>query len=304
MLNIRAGSLPKVPNLIEEKGQKDTACFSHNYVILQMLSRLFPQEKPAAKIGLALSGGGTKGIAHAGVLKFLQEKNIRPHIIAGASAGSIVAGLYGIGKSPEEILNFFKSIYFFKWKHFVFNRPGFINSDSFKTYFYPVFKDARIDDLDIKVHIVSTDLVSGNTHVFDGQTKVIDAIIASSAFPGITTPYPLDEILYSDGGILNNFPADIIKGKCDKLIGVFASPQQILNRSQLNSIKSVTVRAFDLLSYRIEYPKFAFCDWLICPQKLSGYGTFENKRQRMDEIFQIGYDEAKITYNESRLQSL
>jgi NTE family protein len=250
------------------------------------------------RIGLALSGGGTKGIAHAGVLKFLEEKNIQPTILAGASAGSIVACLYAIGKSPEDILEFFKSVYFFKWNHIVFNRPGFINSEAFKKYFLPIFGDTKIKDFKIEVNIVSTDLVSGETHVFEENTKVIDAIIASSAFPGITTPYSLDEILYSDGGILNNFPVDVIKNKCDKMIGIYVSPQQILTRNQLNSIRAITVRSFDLLSHKIEQPKFDYCDWFICPQKLSGYGTFETKKNKMDEIFEIGYEEAKNTYRE------
>ena len=263
---------------------------------------MLPQKKHTdekqQKTGLTLSGGGTKGIAHAGVLKFLEEKNIRPSIISGASAGSIVAALYGIGKTPEQILHFFKSVQFFKWSHFVFNRPGFINSDAFKTYFRPVFGDKRIKDLEIETHIVSTDLVSGNTIVFGGDTRIIDAVIASSAFPGVTTPYPLDEVLYADGGILNNFPADVIRNKCDQLIGVYASPQQVLTRSQLNSIKAITVRAFDLLAFRIEQPKFQYCDWFICPRELSAYGTFETKHSRMDEIFEIGYKEAKATYKD------
>ena len=65
------------------------------------------------QLGLVLSCGGTKGIAHAGVLKFLIEKNIQPDILACCSAGSIVGSLHAIGKSPEEILDFFKSVYFF-----------------------------------------------------------------------------------------------------------------------------------------------------------------------------------------------
>ena len=64
-------------------------------------------------IGLILSGGGSKGLAHAGVIKFLEEQNIRPDRIAGTSAGSIVGALYAWGKTPEEILTFFKSIYLF-----------------------------------------------------------------------------------------------------------------------------------------------------------------------------------------------
>lgn len=260
------------------------------------------QNNKKHKTGIVLSGGGTKGIAHAGVIKFLEEKNIQPSIIAGASAGSIVAGLYGMNKSSEEMLSFFKSVYFFSWKHFTFNRPGFINSDAFVKYFDPVFKDTAIKDLHKEVYIVSTDLVSGETKIFSEQTKVKHAIIASSAFPGITTPYNVDEVLYADGGILNNFPADIIRPKCENLIGIFVSPQQVLARHQLNSIKSITIRAFDLLSFRIEQPKFALCDWFICPQKLSAYGTFENKRTRMDDIFEIGYNEAKATFTDDLLE--
>ena len=80
-----------------------------------------------SKLGLVLSGGGTRGLAHAGVLKFLNEKNIKPNILSCCSAGSIVGSLYAFGKSPEEILDFFQSIYFFNWKHFTFNQPGSVS---------------------------------------------------------------------------------------------------------------------------------------------------------------------------------
>lgn len=73
------------------------------------------------KIGIVFSGGGIKGLAHAGVLKFLEEKAIYPNVISCCSTGSIVGGLYAIGKKQEEILEFFKSIYFFHWKHSAFN---------------------------------------------------------------------------------------------------------------------------------------------------------------------------------------
>ena len=80
------------------------------------------------KIGLVLSGGGTKGISEAGVLQFLEDKNISPEIIAGTSAGAIVGTMHAFGKKPEEILDFFKSIYFFHWKHFTFKKPTVIGS--------------------------------------------------------------------------------------------------------------------------------------------------------------------------------
>ena len=86
------------------------------------------------KLGLVLSGGGTKGVAHAGVLKFLEVKGIQPQILAGASVGSIVSSLYAVGKTPKEILDFFKSVYFFNWKHIAFNKPGIVKSAVFKIY--------------------------------------------------------------------------------------------------------------------------------------------------------------------------
>ena len=99
------------------------------------------------KLGLVLSGGGTRGVAHAGALKFLTEKNICPDVLACCSAGSIVGALYTIGKSPEELVNFFKSVYFFNWRHFTFNKPGFISSIVFSEYLNPVFGTMTIDDL-------------------------------------------------------------------------------------------------------------------------------------------------------------
>lgn len=247
-------------------------------------------------LGLVLSGGGTKGVAHAGVFKFLAEKNIEPNILACCSAGSIVGSLYATGKSPQEILDFFKSIYFFNWKHFAFNKPGLVSSKIFRIYLEPIFQDMKIGDLDKDVRIVATELVSGTQVIFGKEFKVIDAIIASCSVPGVTTPYIIGEELYSDGGVLNNFPADIIKNECDKMIGVFVSPPQEIELKDLNSIKAIVSRSYDLLSYRTELHKFSYCDWFITSKKLAKYGMFERKPEILEEIFDIGYQAAADSY--------
>lgn len=244
------------------------------------------------KLGLVLSGGGTKGVAHAGVLKFLEEKNIQPDVLACCSAGSIVGSLYSAGKSPQEILDFFKSIYFFNWKHFAFNKPGLVSSKIFRIYLEPIFKDMKIGDLEKDLRIVATELVSGTQVIFGKEFKVIDAIIASCSVPGVTTPYIIGEELYSDGGVLNNFPADIIKNECEKMIGVFVSPPQEIELKDLNSIKAIVSRSYDLLSYRTELHKFSYCDWFITSKKLAKYGMFERKPEILEEIFEIGYQAA------------
>lgn len=253
-----------------------------------------------SKLGLVLSGGGTRGLAHAGVLKFLNEKNIKPNILSCCSAGSIVGSLYAFGKAPEEILDFFQSIYFFNWKHFTFNQPGLVSSAIFSTYLNPIFDDMTIGDLDKDIRIVATELITGQQKVFEKDYKVVDAIIASSCIPGISTPYFIGTEMYSDGGVLNNFPADVINNECDKLIGVYVTPPQDVEVSDLKSIRSVTTRAYELLSHRTEIYKFAFCDWFITSKRLSKYGTFERKPNRLETIFQIGYDEAKRTFHENQ----
>ena len=86
----------------------------------------------------------------------------------------------------------------------------------------------KIGDFKKEVNITATDIVTGELKIFDKETRVIDAIIASSSFPGIATPYMFGGVLYSDSGILNNFPADIIRDRCEKMIGVYLSlPQEV-----------------------------------------------------------------------------
>jgi NTE family protein len=254
-------------------------------------------------IGLILSGGGSKGIAHAGVLQFLEEKKIVPSRIAGTSAGAIVAAMYAWGKRPEEILDFFKSIYIFHWKHLTIKKAGIIDSESFKSYFYNIFKEAQIGDLKIPTQITATDMIKGKLKIFGEQTKIVDAILASSAFPGIISPYEIKGNIYSDGGILNHFPTDILQGQCETLIGVYVSPIQKIEAKDLNTIKSVTTRAFDLLSANTSIQKFNNCDWIIEPEELTLYSTFETNKTKMDAIYKIGYEIAKETYEKLNLKN-
>ena len=247
-------------------------------------------------IGLALSGGGSKGLAHAGVLKFLEEQNIKPSQIAGSSAGAIVGALYSWGKTPEEILTFFKSIYFFHWKHFTLKKAGIIDSESFKKYFEDIFKDAKMSDLKIPMHITATDMVKGKLKVFNNSSLIVDAVLASSAVPGVISPYIIGKNLYSDGGILNHFPTDVLQGRCDNIIGVYVSPIQKIEAKDLNSIKAVTTRAFDLLSANSNFQKFNNCDWVIEPEELTNFSTFETNKIKMDKIFEIGYQAAKKSF--------
>ena len=250
----------------------------------------------ATVFGLALSGGGHKGIAHAGVLKFLNEEGIYPEIISGTSAGSIVGGLYANGMKPEKILSFFKSVNLFSWSHLSFRKAGFLDADHFARYLTNEFGDKTIKDLEVELYISATEIERGKLKIFHKNTKVVSAILASSAFPGVFSPVVINNRIYSDGGILNNYPVNTIQGRCDFLIGSNVNPVLMYNQTRFTSIKSVALRAFEIMMMQNTFPQNELCDWHIQPEALANFSTFETSKKRMDEIFEIGYNEAKNNF--------
>ncbi|WP_317132124.1 patatin-like phospholipase family protein [Paenimyroides baculatum] len=229
--------------------------------------------------GLALSGGGHKGIAHAGVLQFLNEQEIFPEIISGTSAGSIVGGLYANGMTPKSILTFFKSVSLFSWTHLSFKKAGFLDADQFARYLDKEFGDKTIKDLDIELYISATEIERGKLKIFHKNTKVVSAILASSAFPGVFSPVIINNKVYSDGGILNNYPVNTIQGRCDFLIGSNVNPVLMYNQTRFTSIKSVALRAFEIMMMQNTFPQNELCDWHIQPEALANYSTFKHRKK-------------------------
>ena len=247
-------------------------------------------------IGITFSGGGTKGIAHAGVLKYFEEIQINPTMISATSAGAIVGSLYAWGFKPEQILEFVQKIDFFRWKYFTLRKAGFIDSQAFRSVFESIFGNTKIGDLDMKLYICATDMVRNRIKIFDAKSTIVDAILASCAFPGVMSPHVVNNIIYSDGGILNHFPTDIIQGRCDYIIGSYVSPLQKVDDKYLNSIKNVMSHALDLMQHQINQNKFRMCDILIQPKELATYSTFETNKQIMGKIYDIGYQSAKNAF--------
>lgn len=249
-------------------------------------------------IGLALSGGGHKGIAHAGVLQFLEEKGIFPKILAGTSAGSIVAALYAKGKTPQQILELFQSVTFFSWQVFTTRKAGLFDIDRLEIYLDKEFGEMKIGDLETEIFISATEMERGRLKIFNKDTLLKRAILASCAFPGVFSPVIINNRVYCDGGLLNNYPVNILQGRCDYLIGCNVNSVDDLSPQKFNSIKSITLRSFEIMMMHNAHLYRNLCDWHIEPKKLSTYYTFETSKKRMQEIFTIGYLEAKNTFVE------
>jgi NTE family protein len=253
------------------------------------------------KIGLVLSGGGVRGIAHIGAIKALEEYGIYPNIVSGSSAGSVVGALYCAGYTPDEMMNFFKVIPLFHINRFAFNKPGFINTDNFYADFNKYFEDDSFAGLKKKLYVTTVDLLNGVLKVFD-QGELIKPLLASCAFPGLFSPVSINELLYADGGILDNFPTAPIKEQCDRIIGVYASPLSTIKAQSLKYSINVLERAIRINYSKRSHFKFSNCDVMINPIKLVDYGLLDVSK--MQEIYDIGYDCAKEQLEECQFLEL
>ncbi len=197
------------------------------------------------KTGLVLSGGGVRGIAHIGAIKALEEMNIVPSHVAGTSAGAIIGALYAAGIGWEEILDFIKTVELFSLKKYALGKPGFVDTEKFYDRFKDLLPNDNFEALKKPLYITATNMLTGNLNVFS-KGELIRPILASAAFPGVFAPVKIEEGYYSDGGILNNFPTDLIKTHCDQLIGVYVNPFEKLQIVDLKHSYSIMERAYKI----------------------------------------------------------
>ncbi|OFW54920.1 MAG: hypothetical protein A2163_05250 [Actinobacteria bacterium RBG_13_35_12] len=181
---------------------------------LELEDLLAKYKKKGLKIGLALGGGSARGLAHVGVILALEAYNIPIDIIAGTSIGSVIGGLYASGatiRQLEEVaLSIKKSKTLFMLDP-VFPHSGLISGDRIEKMLNQfALKDKTFDDLSIFFATVAADVESG-AKVILNQGKVIDAVRASIAIPGIFTPVKYGDYYLVDGGVVDPVPVDVVK---------------------------------------------------------------------------------------------
>jgi NTE family protein len=160
------------------------------------------RQKNEPSVALVLSGGAARGLAHVGVISVLKEYKIPVDLIVGASFGSIVAGYYGYGYSIEQMLGFASKFTLWSLRDFKFPWSSFFNGDKEEDIFKRDMGEAKIEDLEIPVVLLAADLKNKESVIFE-QGRLSIAMRASSAFPGLFDPFPMEGRLLIDGGILN-----------------------------------------------------------------------------------------------------
>lgn len=201
------------------------------------------------KRGLVLSGGGHRGVAHVGAIKAFEEAGLPITAVSGTSAGAIVGALYAAGKSTDQMVSFFKNVKLFSWSRYARKKPGFIDTESFRDFMLTYFPKDDFSSLNKNLYVTATNLISGSIKVFQ-KGELIRALMASASFPGIFTPVRIERSLYADGGILDNFPIEPLKPKCDVIYGVDVSPMKKMQLTDFKSSFSVMERAYYLSVYK------------------------------------------------------
>ena len=284
------------------------------------------QPSRAPRIGLALSGGGARGLAHVGVLKVLEELRVPVHCVTGTSMGAIVGGAYASGGAPNQLQ---ERVIKANWEEIFRDRPPRAEisirrkADDYKTLFAPEYgvKDgglalpkgviagvsieaffrtltggaAGIDDfqkLPVPFRAVAADIESGEAVVIS-RGNVSHAMRASMSVPGAMAPVEIDGRLLVDGGIANNLPIDEARKLCGDVIIAVNISTPPLKREEITSALSVSLQLINFLGKQTverQLQSLTDRDILIAPELGSiTAGSFE----RAADAIRVGEEAAR-----------
>ena len=239
-------------------------------------------------VGVVLSGGGTRGFAHLGVLKALEESNIKPDIISSVSAGSVVGALYADGKTPEEILKVLTSKKLFTYLEITIPKTGLVKMSGFEKTLKKLLKAENFEDLSIPLKVFAVNMNTAKYTCFEKGPLAI-AVKASSSIPIIFQPVEINDELFTDGGLINNFPVEALEGKCKRIIGVNVNPLGV--KRNLDNLKIIAERTFQINIRSHTLERKHKCDLFIEPEGLDDYGLID--LSGANEVFDLGYKTAK-----------
>ncbi|EJL72102.1 patatin-like phospholipase family protein [Chryseobacterium populi] len=247
---------------------------------------LFSFKKKKPVIGLTLSGGGMRGIAHIAVLKALEEYDLKPEIISGTSAGSIIAAFYSFGKTPDEMMEIVKHTTFFSRSYLKLSKNGIFSSNFILKLLTDHFPKDNFDILKIPVIVAATEMTHGIVDFFS-EGPLFQPLLASSSVPFILPPVRIGEKIYVDGGVLDNLPIEPIIDKCNFLIASHVNSLSYDGLQKMSLMKEFD-RILHLAIAKSVYSKVKSCDIFLDPPKMTKFSLFNKKF--MDEMFQEVYE--------------
>lgn len=240
------------------------------------------------KVGIVLSGGGARGMAHLGILKALEEFGIEFSYISGTSAGAIAGAFYAANYSVAEIVTILKKSQIFNFSNFLIKRQGLFAMRGFQGLYNEFLPTNTFEDLKIPLYVAATDILKGEL-VYFSSGNLSQALMASSCIPLVFQPVEYNDSLYVDGGVMNNFPIEPLIGQCDIIIGSYVnSIKKEVDQVHMNNIVD---RCFHLAMKNSVQEQTNLCSLYIEPPNMSQFSLFNLKKT--DEIFEYGYNYAR-----------
>lgn len=257
------------------------------------------QKKPY-RIGLALSGGGAKGFVHIGAIQALEEYGLKPEIISGVSAGSMIGAFYCDGHTTEEIIEMIRPIKFGDLAELVLPKKSFFTMNGLHKFVERNLRARTFEELKIPFEVIATDMDHGKSVLFSSGGNLCDKIAASCAIPVLFPPVIIDGVHYVDGGVLKNFPVAPLRPVCDIVIGVNATP--LIARDYKKNLISIAERSYHFMFKANSFQDKQLCDILVEPDTVNSYGLFD--MEHIDEIVEKGYKATKHELSQRRVQDL
>ena len=264
------------------------------------------------KLGIALSGGGIRGIAHAGAFRAFEENGIKPDILSGTSSGSIVATLYAMGYSPYYIYILFKRYakticelngvpIISGVGNFIVNKKININGINSGERMEEAFNNiankkgiSKINEIKMPLLIPTVDISKSKEVVISSinndnylqDIEIGKAIYASSAFPVVFKPCKYKDYLFVDGGVLDNTPVRILKENgADKVIAIRFDSDTVNENS---NVMDITMKTIDIMGNKLCDEQLEMSDFILTiPSDGTGLLDVDN----LDFCYKSGYTE-------------
>ncbi len=246
------------------------------------------------KLGFALGAGGSRGIAHVGFLKAMEEENIIPDFISGSSMGAVVGACYAGGMHPDKMWSVVQKLKVFHIIDFSFNllgKGGLFRSKKYKDLIHKMLPIKTYEHLKIPFSCVATDLVSGKTVVLS-EGDLAENVSASSAMPSIFRPIKQGDTLLVDGGVRCRVPVSQVRELgAEVVVAVDVLGQELKGENKFNTL-NVLLRALDLAdadlaTYKRKHDK----PNLYLDLEMQGMSQY--KLQNIETAFNAGYEIGK-----------
>lgn len=237
-----------------------------------------------SEFGLALSGGGARGIFHAGFIQALSNAHLQPAALSGTSMGAIVAGFYAAGVQPSEMLKAIKVPNIMHLRSWIGMKGGVGSLDVLREQLEKHIRHSDFQNLQIPLTVSVTNLNTGKNELISSG-NLIEAIIASASIPIVFMPVKMGTQYFVDGGLTLNLPAKCLQKEGRLVIGVNCNAL-LEDEETYDTFRNVVERCLHIGVQNTVHDQVAYCDLYVKSDQMKKYHTFEFEKAQ--EIFNIG----------------